>query len=234
MKYFNMYLFTTLALVTASITADNVMTITSESQFNKEIIDSKKPAVVKFSTQSCPACVRAQKPFHKLSQEMPNVVFAAIDAGQVMGLAQKYNIQSVPAFLYFSNGKLVDTKVGFSENFDNEVRGIFSKITPAQEESVALETKQEEIIQEPALDQERLEIEEEQLMPAPTAAAQIKQQEESEMPEPAVATQEVKPEVKGMACPALPAENEGFFNRFYNQTRDFFTSVGQTVRGWFK
>ncbi len=183
-----------MALAAGSIWAD-VITIKSADQFNSAVLNASKPAVVKVGATWCPACVRAIQPFHKLAQEYPDVVFADIDVDANEGLANKYNVESYPTFLFFDkNGQKVQAVKGFK---DTEVKNI---------------------------------IEQKLRAGAPAGMAADKKKEERATP---IAEQLEKSEVEGGASCAV-TQQEGFFQRAYNATRDFFLSLRDKVSSWFK
>ena len=192
----------------------NVIVITSEDQFNKEILSSGKPAVVKFGAVWCPACSRAEKPFHALAEQNSNVVFATVDADHNKGIVSKYNVSSLPTFLYFDNtGKVIATKTGFSENFKNEVtRTLGTLAAPTPEQKTATVEKKTEMIK-PNVQVTQTETVKEVITPADEEQSALETEE-------------------GYACPAPTSPT--VFERAYNSTRDFFTSVGNTIRSWFR
>ena len=181
-----------------------VIQITSMDQFNDQVLNSNKPAVVKVGATWCGACVRAKKPFEKISEDpqFAGVVFAEVDADASPDIMQKYSVQSLPTFVYINNGQKVDSKSGFSDNLKSEISATVSRMkstgasAPAAQEP-AMEKKTEELGQTPA-----------------------------EQPETPVAVAE-----ETGTCAAI--ENT-FFERAYNAVRDFFVSIGDTVRGWFR
>ncbi len=197
MKSFTHYAVTTSLLFSISALSASVTMITSENQFNDLIINSGKPAVVKIGAPWCPSCVRAEGPFHKLADEFPDTIFATLDYDANTALAKKYHAESLPTFLYFNNGTVVDTKVGYSENFKNEVRGVLSRMKPTGAEAMPMGEKKS--------------------MSESTGNA---------MTEVAAPGAE-----EGMTC---PAQGESFFETAYAAIRDFFTSIGDTVRSWFR
>lgn len=194
-----------LLISTYAITAaDNVIIITSKAQFDKEIIQSGRPAIVKVGTDWCGACKASEKPFHKLSNDFPAIVFASLDADKNDALASEYDVQSLPTLLYFNNGKLVSRKVGYNKEEVTRTLGGLTSAAPEKKKSLA---------QEPVSEQ-----------------AQVSQTTKELTPEAAVLEQP-KSETEAPAC---LAQSESFFERAYNATRDFFVNLGNTIRGWFK
>ena len=128
MKHFALYFLSIFLVASNYSIAHSVMHITSQSQLNKEIIDNKKPAIVKFSSRTCPACISAEKPFNNLAKETPDIIFATVEKDKNRALFQKYNISSMPTFLYFNNGKIVETQTGYSPNFNARTKQTISRM----------------------------------------------------------------------------------------------------------
>lgn len=100
-----------------------VQTVLGKDQFDQVVLKSSKPVVVKFGAPWCPACTRSKAPFHKISDdpELANVTFVEMDFDTNSPVAQQYDVQSLPTFLYFNNGKLAATKTGFPDNLKSEI-----------------------------------------------------------------------------------------------------------------
>lgn len=125
MKTFNSNLLLGILLAISNYCIATVVEIVGEDQFNNVVLASNKPVVVKVGATWCPACVRSANPFHALSEnpEYANVVFAEMDTDKNDKLSNKYHVQSLPTFLYFNNGQLVNTKTGFAEREVKDVLG---------------------------------------------------------------------------------------------------------------
>lgn len=186
MKVISTSLAFSLLFLVSTYTFAEVKNVLGKEQFNDVVLKSSNPVVVKFGAPWCPACVRSKAPFEKISNdpENANITFVEMDFDKNSAVAQEYDVQSLPTFLYFSNGKLAATKTGFSENLKNEIANTVASIS-----SPTTEKKSEET---PAA--------------APTASQE---------------------EVKSQAC--APTEG-GILQSISN----FFTSVWNSVTGWFK
>ena len=205
--------------------ASDVVIINAQDQFNTLIIESKKPAVVKFGATWCSACTNAEKPFAQLAQEFSDVTFATLDVDKNVALTQKYNVSSLPTFLFFNNGTVVGTQTGFS---NKEVKRALIDMKPAaspepnDQKKTALAIAPQE---EP--EDESLEIVE-PIAPNTTQNVQVNASPEEQ---PIAPSAPLEKQVTGNTC---IAQTQSFFERAYNATRDFFTSIGTTVRSWFK
>lgn len=113
-----------------------VTTVLGKDQFNQVVLQSSKPVVVKFGAPWCPACVRSKAPYEKIAKdpEFAHITFVEMDFDKNSATAQQYDVQSLPTFLYFSNGQLAATKTGYSENLKNEIANTVANLgaaTPA-------------------------------------------------------------------------------------------------------
>lgn len=131
-----------------------VKTVLGKDQFNEVVLQSSKPVVVKFGAPWCPACVRSKAPYEKISQDadLAHVAFVEMDFDKNSATAQQYDVQSLPTFLYFNNGKLAATKTGYSENLKNEIANTVAnlsahapQIDSKKNEEAAAPTTQKEV-----------------------------------------------------------------------------------------
>lgn len=74
----------------------------------QEIVNSNNTVLVQFSASWCGNC-RIMKPkFKKLSGENENVAFVIVDAEKFPESRKLANVDNLPTFAAFSNGKLVN------------------------------------------------------------------------------------------------------------------------------
>jgi thioredoxin 1 len=108
------YSILTLILVTGSIQA-KVHSIITQEQFDSDIIQAGKPAIVKFYADWCGPCQTAQEPFHTLANqsEFRDITFGQVNADKAPQLIDLYTIKGLPTFLFFDKqGKEVLKKTG--------------------------------------------------------------------------------------------------------------------------
>ena len=102
-----------------------VFTITSLEDFNKI---AKNPAViVDFSATWCGPCKMISPKFEELSMQSKyqNIRFAKVDVDEVPELANEYQVQSLPTFMTFKNGKFAgETKGANLENITKLVNSL--------------------------------------------------------------------------------------------------------------
>ncbi len=78
-----------------------------------ELLLSNKYAVVDFWSKYCPPCHAVDPVVKKLAREYQGkVLFLKISVTSNPQLAERFRVKSVPAFLFFVDGKLKDRRVG--------------------------------------------------------------------------------------------------------------------------
>lgn len=73
-------------------------------------IKSSPRVVIDFYTRWCGACKSIAPKYDKLSKTTHGVKFYKVEAEKVSGI-DKYNIESIPTFIYFVKGKVSKTIV---------------------------------------------------------------------------------------------------------------------------
>jgi thioredoxin 1 len=73
-----------------------------------------KAVVVDFYAQWCGPCKMIAPKIDAMSQKYTNVVFLKVDVDEAPDVSEKYDIQAMPTFKIFKNGKKVDEMVGAS------------------------------------------------------------------------------------------------------------------------
>lgn len=76
-----------------------------QDTFRTEVLENKKPVIVKFYLEDCPPCMRTKPILEKLARTYKNITFIEIDSNAYNAIAEKYSILSVPTFIYFLNGQ---------------------------------------------------------------------------------------------------------------------------------
>ena len=94
-------------------TDKNVMELNSET-FNKKVYDltveelkylGDKPAIVDFTASWCGPCQRIAPILEELAKEYKgDIVIYKVDIDKERGLAQAFNVSSIPAILYIPTG----------------------------------------------------------------------------------------------------------------------------------
>lgn len=91
------------------------MKITSEN-FNKEVMESEIPVLIDFWAEWCTPCKMMSKVVEELEEELKGTIkVGKINVDEETKLATKYGIMSIPTFMIFKNGEVVQTKIGMQD-----------------------------------------------------------------------------------------------------------------------
>lgn len=83
----------------------------NNSNFN-EIISSENPTLVDFWAEWCGPCKMMHPVFESLSNKYPKIKFARVNVDQNQNIAIKFAVQSIPMFIMFKSGQIVDKMMG--------------------------------------------------------------------------------------------------------------------------
>ena len=96
-----------------TIKDENIILITKEEDYKKEIENNKEPVIAKFYTNWCGACIQMEPAYKKAANKFKGKIkFVKIDSGKLGPLSEGLNIQGVPTFIFFKDGKEVERHVG--------------------------------------------------------------------------------------------------------------------------
>src|SRR3990167_5241439 len=88
------------------------MAVLSSSQdtFQKDVLDEKGVVFVDFYADWCGPCKMTTPIIEELSEnkQYKDVSFVKVDVDKEQELASKYNILSIPTFVIFKNGKVLN------------------------------------------------------------------------------------------------------------------------------
>jgi thioredoxin-like negative regulator of GroEL len=88
-----------------------LVNITSQEEFDKQVLESVEPVVVHFWAAWCDLCEDMDKFCLLLGQKFANVKFVKVDAEALSNITEKYEIAAVPAFLFLNNRGTVSGKL---------------------------------------------------------------------------------------------------------------------------
>lgn len=90
-----------------------IVTITSEEQFQNDVLDAPGQSVAYFSAIWCPPCKAFAPTLGEVADEYgETVTFRAIDVDRFTELSSRHQIQAMPTTVFFQNGKETQRFVG--------------------------------------------------------------------------------------------------------------------------
>jgi len=81
------------------------------SNFDK-VISLENPTLVDFWAEWCGPCKMMHPVFENLSKKYSKIKFARVNVDLNQNLAMKYGVQSIPTFIMFKAGKIIDKMMG--------------------------------------------------------------------------------------------------------------------------
>nr|GMC81568.1 monothiol glutaredoxin-S17 [Ipomoea batatas]GMC83868.1 monothiol glutaredoxin-S17 [Ipomoea batatas]GMC88208.1 monothiol glutaredoxin-S17 [Ipomoea batatas] len=109
-----------------------VKELKSKEELEKLVADGS-PAVVHFWATWCEASKHMDQVFSHLSIDFPHVHFLRVEAEEQPEISEAYSVSAVPYFVFFKDGKTVDTLEGADPStLANKVSKISGQITPGE------------------------------------------------------------------------------------------------------
>ncbi|KKP24271.1 MAG: Thioredoxin [candidate division TM6 bacterium GW2011_GWF2_28_16] len=88
----------------------------NSQNFEAEIVNSTKPVIIDVFAVWCGPCQYMAPIFEELSKEIGDkYIFAKVNVDEERDLAVKFNVSSIPTFIFMKNNKIVGRELGFME-----------------------------------------------------------------------------------------------------------------------
>ena len=85
----------------------------TEANFNEEVLGSDIPVLVDFYADWCGPCKMMMPVVEKMAEVYDGKIkVGKVNSDEENSLAAKYGIMSIPSFLIFKNGEVVDSATG--------------------------------------------------------------------------------------------------------------------------
>jgi thioredoxin 1 len=93
-----------------------VIEINDPDTFKSVVSSTNRLIVIDFGASWCGPCKKIAPQYHQLAEEMQNVVFCKVDIDDFEELAQKFQVKSVPTFVFIKDAQLLETVQGANYN----------------------------------------------------------------------------------------------------------------------
>ena len=95
----------------------------TQATFKQEVTDKKGFVFVDFHAEWCGPCKMTEPIIEQLSNEIKDVSFVKVDVDQNAEAASQFSVFSIPTFIVFKDGKVVNQFVGAmgKEGFVKEI-----------------------------------------------------------------------------------------------------------------
>ena len=118
---------------------ETLIHINNVADFERQVLQAELPCLVDFFSLGCPPCRMLGPTIEKLAEKYQGravVCKLSLDHAETRSLAQRYNIRSIPAVIFFDKGKEVDRLVGLrnEEAYSKILDELIETKQPAKEE----------------------------------------------------------------------------------------------------
>ena len=83
----------------------------NDSNF-EQTISTNNLTLVDFWAEWCGPCKSMHPIFESLEKQYPNIKFARVNVDQNQNISRKFEVQSIPTFIMFKSGKIIDKMMG--------------------------------------------------------------------------------------------------------------------------
>lgn len=84
----------------------------TQSNFQKEVLDSDKPVLLDFWASWCGPCRMVAPILDEISAERPDIKVAKVNVDEQPELAGQFRVMSIPTLVVMKQGKITNQSVG--------------------------------------------------------------------------------------------------------------------------
>ncbi len=97
----------------------------TDDEFEKEVLSSKIPVILEFSSNNCPPCITMLPTMIEIAKNNKDikVITVNMDDDSVPKLKREYGIEASPTFIIFKEGKVINKIVGATSE-ENLLKGL--------------------------------------------------------------------------------------------------------------
>lgn len=87
--------------------------IITEKNFDSEVLKSEKPVLLDFWATWCGPCMMVSPILSEIAAERDDITVGKVNVDEQPGLADSYEIESIPTIMLVKNGRVVSSSVGY-------------------------------------------------------------------------------------------------------------------------